>query len=87
MMKETQRAIARNVAEYLILTFGREIEGLTYSEVLHDEIPGVDEDVFQSILKLTEGYVEIADVSVRFQDWRVKDDGSTITPTPIEGDW
>lgn len=85
MMKETQRAIARNVAEHLILTFGREIEAPTYSEVLRDEIPGVDEDVFQSILKLTEGYVEVADVDVRFQDWRVKDDGSTIAP--VEGNW
>lgn len=85
MMKETQRAIARNVAEHLILTFGREIEAPTYSEVLRDEIPGVDEDVFQSILKLTEGYVEVADVSVRFQDWRVDDDGSIVTLA--ESDW
>lgn len=79
MMIETKRAIARNVAKYLIETFGEEIENLTYSEVLQDEVPGVDEDVFDSIVDMTRAYVEVARVNIWFDEDRVRNDGTVIS--------
>lgn len=79
MQKETKLAIARGVAKYLVRTFGEEIESLTYSEVLADEIGGVDQELFEEIEELTRKYVEIAEVEVYFQEWRLKDDGTVMS--------
>jgi len=91
MQQETKHAIARGVAKYLIKTFGQEIEGLTYSEVLADEIGGVDEDLFEEILNLTRTFVEVAEVEVYFQEYRIKDDGTVMSKAEVEqkmkADW
>lgn len=79
MQKETKLGIARGVAKYLIKTFGEEIENLTYSEVLADEIGGVDQELFEEIEQLTRNLVEVAEVEVYFQEWRLKDDGTVMS--------
>lgn len=76
MHKETVFAIARTVAKQILHNATEDIEYLTMSEMLDSELPGLDEQEFDKILKVIDGMLKTSQIEFYFADYRLNDDGS-----------
>lgn len=76
MHKEIVFVIARTVAKQIIHNAIEDIEYLTMSEVLDSELPGLDEQEFDKVLKLIDGMLKASHVDIYLSEWRLNDDGS-----------
>lgn len=85
MQKETVFAIAREVAKQILKNATEDIEYLTMSETLDTELPGLDEQEFEKILKVIDGMLSTSQVEFYFSEWKLNDDGSVKPDEFIDG--
>lgn len=93
MQKETMRALAREVAKQIVKDSGTDVDSLLISERLADELPGLDEVVFEQIEDEIDLLIQVASVEVYFQEYRIRDgkalslaefDKAELISTPVD---
>lgn len=75
MHKETIDALAQVVVRNAVIAAAKDVESLTISELLGDELPGLDSDAHETIYNRALEYLDIVEVHVEIPFWRLdKDD-------------
>lgn len=75
MRKETIESIAQIAVRSLVKERAKDVDLLDLSERLGSELPGLESDAFGSILEKAQEYLDIVEVHVEIQSWRLdKDD-------------
>jgi hypothetical protein len=84
MQKETKYAIARGMAKQIIKDRTIDVDSLEISERLADELPGLDQGVFEEVAELVDAFLQVAEIETYFQEYRIKDDGTVMSKAEVE---
>lgn len=74
MQKETIDTLANLIVRSALKAASEDVEALTIAEYLGDELPGLDEDVSESIYNRALEFLKIAEVHIDIPTWRYERD-------------
>lgn len=74
MQKDVIEAIARLAVQGLVKESGTQVDHLDLKVWLEDELPGLEEHVFDDVLTKAQVYLDIAEVHVEIPFWRLEQD-------------
>lgn len=73
MQKETISTLAQLVVRSALKAATKDVEALTISEMLGDELPGLDADVHESIYNKALEFLNIAEIHIDIPIWRLEE--------------
>lgn len=84
MSVETFRAIAQVAAKQLAREWGEQADDTTVEEYIASELPGLDHDQVDTVIKFTKAFLRVKNVSIYFDEYMVDDEGNVLTREEAE---